>query len=37
MAKKNTEKPILDNNDSIEKLRGEFFQYRVEYVHIDVP
>lgn len=30
MAKKKTEKPILDNNDSIEKLRGELFQYRVE-------
>ena len=30
MAKKKTEKPILDKNDSIEKMRDELFQYRVE-------
>lgn len=30
MAKKKAEKPTLDNNDSIETMRDELFQYRVE-------
>ena len=30
MAKKNSDKPVLEKNDSIEKMRDELFQYRVE-------